>query len=188
MRRDERDVQRPGIVSPGGIAQEGQRPLLNQVVHFKLFRFARPRFIDFMPGLRCRQDAVIPGMNRVVALGMQVARQLRLEAVILVGAAEMLFARENDIVADGAQAMRPGHLIRAHGRPIVPGADFVHEAPGHEGHARRHAQGRIAVSGVEGGAGIRQALHVGRLHDGVPIDAAEHGGVLIRHDDENIRF
>ena len=188
MRRDEGCVQRPGLVLTGGIAQELQRSFLYQIIDLQFFGPARSRFIDLVPRLLRRHDAVVPGVNRVIALGVQVARQLLLEAVILVGAAEVLFARKNDIVAHRPQSMRPGHLIGAHGCPVIPGADLVDEAPGHEGHARGHAQGRIAVSGVEGRAGLRQPLHVGRLNDGVPVDAAVHRRVFIGHDDENIRF
>ena len=71
-------------------------------------------------------------MYRVIPFSVQVARQLALKAVQLIGPAEVLLAGEGDVIAPRAQAVRPGHFVGAQRRDVVPGADVVDEAAGHE--------------------------------------------------------
>ena len=79
----------------------------------------------------------------MTSFGVQIAGQLRPEAVQLIRAREMLFAGQDNIVPDGPEPVCPGDRIGGEGRGVIPSADMVDVPPGHEGHAGRVQSGEL---------------------------------------------
>lgn len=101
-----------GRAGPRWVAEVGQRRCFDLIVYFDLFRGARSGLAQRTPGLRRYLGSLGPIEDGVVALGMEVAGQLRSKSVELIGAMKMLLAREHRIVAHRTHQMRPGHGIR----------------------------------------------------------------------------
>ena len=122
----------------------------------------------------------------MISFGVQIAGQLCPEAVQLVRAGEMLFTGQDDIVSDGPEPVCPGDSIGGEGGGVIPGASVVDVPPGHEGHAGRGAERRVAVGVLEDDAFGGEAIQVGGPDQGMAIGSAEHRRVLIGHDEQQI--
>ena len=123
----------------------------------------------------------------MVALGVQIAGQLCPEAVQLVRAGEVLFTGQDDIVPDGPEPVCPGDRVGGERGGVIPGANVVDVPPGHKGHAGRGAERRVAVGILEDDAFGGEAIQVGGLNQGMGVGTAEHGRVLIGHDEQQVR-
>ena len=184
---DEGDVECPRLPVPGRIAQVGQRGGLGPIIHLDLLGAARTRLLHGAPrAAGCDGRALGPVPDGMASFSVQVAGQLRPEAVQLVRAVEMLFAGQDDIVTDGPEPVRPSHCVGGEGRGVVPGAGVVDVPPGHEGHAGRCAERRVAVGVLEDDTFGGEAIQVGCLDQGMAIGTAEHGSVLIGHDKQQV--
>ena len=104
----------------------------------------------------------------------------------LVRAVEVLLTGQDDIVPDGPEPVCPGDGVGGKGGGVIPGADVVDVPPGHKGHAGRGAERRVAVGILEDDAFGGEAIQVGRLDQGMTVGAAEHGSVLIGHDEQQV--
>ena len=175
-----------GCRGRGRIAQVIERGGLDLVVHLDLLGGARAGPVQCPPRLRRLLCALGPVEYGMVALGVQIAGQLRPEAVQLVGTVEVLFTGQDDIVPDGSEPVCPGDRVGRKGRGVVPGADVVDVPPGHKGHAGGRTERRVAVGVLEDDAIGGEAIQVGGLNQRMTVGAAEHGRVLIGHDEQQV--
>ena len=189
---DEGGGQHPGLPPARRVAQVLEGALLDEVVDVDLLGPARAGVRECGPGLGCRRRSPRPVGHPVrhavlgPQLGVQVPRQLGAKAVQLVEPAEVLLAAQHRVVAGGPQQMGPGDLLRRQGGSVVPGADPVHEAAGHERHARGQAERGVAVGVVEGDPLGGEPVHRRGAHQRVSVGRAVHGGVLVGHDQQDV--
>ena len=189
VRRHERHEQHPGLVCV-------LRRLLVQpdlglgrdvAVVARVDGLTGPRHAGHLPGTLAHREIVANEAHQV-ALGLDDVHRdaLHVEAVVVVGGAEVQ-------LADGLHAMaalpemvvprRRGALI---GVGVVPVADLVGVLAGREGGAGRDADRVAAVRVREPHATRGQRVDVGRVRERAAVAAEHLGAVLVGHDHEKI--
>ena len=195
---------RIGIMGMGHGDDEAEGPVVGAA---RLVEEPAPRGIDHLlveielvgapagPGLGHREHVVVPARPDLRLLpirrpaeirGIDIRRQPLLEAMELVGAAEMHLAGEGRAVAGLAEVMGEGRNVGGEIGRIVEGPDPCGPTPRHHGEARGRAERAGAISGVEDRAAIGQRLDVGRLDQLVAVDRQKARRHLVGHDEEDV--
>ena len=190
----ESHAQCPRLVEPRRVAQVGQCRGLHCVVVLCVMAGAGPRLLHRHPRLVRRWNAVVPRIYRRPAVDCHSERasalgvhgDLLAESVKVVQPNQVHLARQYTVVPDRPQQVRPSRHVGRKRLLVVPALAVGHVPPGHEGQPRRDAQRRVAVRGVEGRSGFRQALHIGRPDKWVPVGPGPHGPVFVGHDYKEI--
>ena len=187
VRRDEGDVQDPALVPAGRVPQVVDGLSFSKVVDLDLFSPAWTGRVETRPGFLRGRCALRPVENVVRPLGMQVPGKLGSESVAPVRPAEVLFTGEDRVISRVAQEVGPGDGVRGKRRGVVPGPDVADVASRHERHAGGHAERRIAVGVLEGDPFSSEPVHVRGPDEGMAVRPAEHGRVLVGHDEQDVR-
>ena len=147
-------------------------------------------------GLEHRIHVVIPAVDPLAGIvpvrhpgeigRIDVGRDPLLEAVKLVRADEMHASGKAGPVTGAAQVMRECRHRGCEIRRIVVGAVAADKLAGHQAGARRRAQRRVAVGGVEPHAAGGKRVEIRRFHDRMAVGAGELRRQLVGHDQYDV--
>ncbi len=186
-------AERPRIVPGRALARDVVELLLRGerdfVVEIELVRaHARAR-------LQHRAHVVIPArpLARLVPVGhpaeigrIDVGREPFLEAVQLVGPAEMHLAGQHRPVAARAQVVRERQRLRRQLGGVIVGADPRRQLAGQQREPRRRAQRARAVGGVEHHALRGEPVERRRACDAVAVGRQRERRQLVGHQDQDV--
>ncbi len=131
---------------------------------------------------------VLPVRGPAEIGGVDVGGQPLLEAVELVGAAEMHLAGQDGAIAGQPQVVREGRRLRGELGRVVIGADRRGQPAGEEHRARRRAERGVAIGGIEHDGPIGERVDRRRASDPVAIGGQRAGSELVGHKDQDVRL
>ncbi|CAG9224308.1 hypothetical protein BVI1335_520009 [Burkholderia vietnamiensis] len=193
MRQRHDHAERPCVVAGRTLARDVEQLLAGRERHFVVeveLIGAHAR-----PGVEHRAHVVIPArpLGRVVPVGhpaevgrIDVGREPLLEAVQLVGAAEVHFPGQHRPVTTRAQVVREGQRLRGQFGGVIVGADTRRQLAGQQREARRRAQRARAVRGVEHHALRGEPVERRRARDAVAVGRQRERRELVGHQDQDV--
>ena len=191
VRVSQRDhhAEGPGVVVPGHVEQLAFRPKHDLVVEIDLVR------ADAGPRLGHRVHGVIPArpMLEVEPVGgpaeigrVDIGRQALLEAMQLIGAAEVHLPAQHGAIPRESEVMRKRGQLRREFRRVVVCTDGRGQTSGHEREARGRTQRTVAVCGSKRDAAGCQGVEVRCSGHRISIRRECARSQLVSHEYEEI--